>query len=53
MSELSLAEQVVVARVMGHFDKNFNKKIVGDEVLGGLPSKQYTQGSRVDQLHCC
>jgi hypothetical protein len=24
-----------------------------DEVLGGLPSKQYTQGSRVDQLHCC
>ena len=24
-----------------------------DEVLGGLPSKQYTQGSRVDQHHCC
>jgi hypothetical protein len=24
-----------------------------DEVLGGLPSKQYTQGSRVDQHHYC
>jgi hypothetical protein len=25
--------------------------LVSDEVLGGLPSKQYAQGSRVDQLH--
>jgi hypothetical protein len=24
-----------------------------DEVLGGLPSQQYTQGSRVDQHHYC